>query len=217
MRAIADENYAALAAGQLIARDMVRFVVRNRETGAPVEDMYWSDVYTVSAAVIDPDSGSPVTYQFSPAGGLITISDIVLVSNLTVQTVQIKLAQVSSRVQALFRTYEAKQGVVQIWRGMFSVESHELVAAAEPRFNGTIDQAPITTPKENDYGDITITCTANTQELTRANSDTSSDASQRRRSASDNFFQDVAVVGNWEMNWGRENGPLAAGGVEIKR
>lgn len=88
-----------------------------------------------------------------------------------------------------------------------------MVGPALPRFVGTIDQAPVTTPKENDpSGDVTLTCTANTQELTRSNPDTRSDASQRLRSATDNFFADVVVVPTWDVNWGRAGGPIRNSG-----
>ena len=165
-RALSDANYAALQARRLIARDFIRFVVRDRDTGDPVEDAYWSDIYAVTADVVDPDSGATVSHDFAPGGGLISISDIPLVSNLTVQTVQIKLAQVSGQVNNLLRGYDCKQGDVYVWRGLFDLESRSLVAPAFPRFRGTIDQAPVTTPKQSDLsGDVTLTCTANTQRI----------------------------------------------------
>jgi hypothetical protein len=208
-RALSDENFAALKAGRLIARDFVWFVVRNRDGGGPVEDGYWSDIYSIFANVIDPDTGGTVSREFAAGGGLISISDIPLVSNLTVQTVQIKLSQVSDRINTLLRTYDCKQGRIEVFRGLFDPESRTMVAPAFPRFVGTIDQVPVTTPKENDpSGDVTLTCTGNTQELTRANSDTRSDASQRLRSASDDFFADVAVVSTWQQFWGRAGGPI---------
>jgi hypothetical protein len=208
-RALSDANTTALAAGRLIARDFVRFVVRDRDTGDPVEDSYWSDIYAITADVIDPDSGATVSYDFAPGGGLISISDIQLVSNLTVKPVQIKLAQVSDQVNTLLRGYDCKQGAVYVWRGLFDPSTRALVAPAFPRFRGTIDQAPVTTPKQSDpSGDVTLTCTANTQELTRSNSDTSCDASQRLRSATDDFFADAAVVSTWQQYWGRAGGPI---------
>jgi hypothetical protein len=208
-RAISAENYEALKARRLIARDFVWFVVRDRSTGAAVEDGYWSDVYAVTASVIDPDTGANVSRSFAAGGGLISISDIPLVSNLTVQTVQIKLSQVSDRINTLLRAYDCKQGRVQIFRGLFDPATRAMAAPAYPRFNGTIDQAPVTTPKENDpSGDVTLICTGNTQELTRGNSDTRSDASQRLRSATDNFLVDVAVVPTWQQFWGRAGGPI---------
>jgi len=206
--ALSAENFAALQARQLIARDFIWFVVRDRDTGGPVSDGYWSDVGSIAAAVIDPDTGSTVTRTFVGAGGLISISDIPRVSNLTVQNVQVKLSQVADRVNNLVRGYDCKQGKVQIFRGLFSTSSRALVAPAFPRFVGTIDSAPITTPPVGQGGDVTLTCTGNTMELTRSNPDTRSDASQLLRSATDNFYQDTATVSEWQQYWGKQSGPI---------
>lgn len=201
------QNDAAMR-GQQVARDFVRFVVRDRNTGAPVEDAYWSDVYPITAYVIDPDTGGVLARNFAAGRGLISISDIKLVSTLTVQTVQIRLSQVSDRINTLLRFYDCKQGRAEIFRGRFDPDSRVMVGPALPRFVGTIDQAPVTTPKENESGDVTLTCTGNTQELTRSNPDTRSDASQRLRSATDEFYADVVVVSTWDQFWGKAGGPV---------
>ncbi|MBW7968112.1 hypothetical protein [Bradyrhizobium sp. BR 10289] len=202
------ENFAALQARRLYKRDFIWFVVRDRSTGNPVTDGYWSDVGNLDAQVIDPDSGATVTRTFAGAGGLISISDIPRVSNLTVQTITVKLAQVADRVNNLVRGYDCKQGKVQIFCGLFNLDTHNMIAPAFPRFAGTIDQAPITTPPAGQTGDVTLTCTGNTAELTRSNPDTRSDASQRLRSATDNFYQDTAVVSEWQQYWGKQSGPI---------
>lgn len=202
-------SFAALQDDRLVARDFIWFIVRDRATGAPVVDGYWSDVGTITAQVIDPATGGAVSRQFFGADGLISISDIPLVSTLTVQNVTIELAQASGRVNDLLRTFDCKQGTVQIFRGLFDPLTREQSGPAFPRFYGTIDTAPIVTPAENDAGNVTITCTSNTQELTRANSDTRSDGSQRQRNPTDNFYQDVATVALWQMYWGRASGPVA--------
>jgi hypothetical protein len=217
-RAISAANFTALQARRLVARDFIWFLVRDRGTGDPVTDGYWSDAGTVTADVIDPDTGTIVTRTWRPARGLITISDIPLVSNLTVETVQIKLSQASARINELLRAVDCKQARVEIFKGLYDPASRNMVAPAYPRFVGTLDRAPITTPKENDpSGNVTLTCTGNTQELTRSNPDTSSDASQRLRNSTDDFFADVAVVGDWEQFWGKAGGTIrtVGGGLSI--
>ena len=215
MRSLSGANLVALAQRILMPRDFVWFVVRDRSTGDPVTDGYWSDVGDISAAIIDPDTGSPVTRIWHGAGSLIQISNIPLVSNITVQNITVTLSQVADRVNDLVRLYDAKQGRVEIYRGLFDPANRLLVAPAEPRFIGTINEAPIKTPKENERGDVQLSCTSNTAELTRSNTDTRSDASQRRRDPVDAFFKDTAVVGTWQHFWGREGGPVQhrGGGV----
>jgi hypothetical protein len=208
MRDISAANWTALQQRQLMPRDFIWFVVRDRITGAPVTDGYWSDVGEISAQYIDPDTGGVGSRTWAGAGSLIQISDIPLVSNITVQNITVTLSQVADRVNNLVRGYDCKQGRVEVYRGLFDPESRTMVAPAEPRFVGTIDEAPITTPRENESGDVTLTCTSNTSELTRTNPDTRSDASQRLRNAGDEFFVDAAVVGNWQQFWGREGGEV---------
>ncbi len=208
MRSLSSEILAALKARKLVARDFLWIVARNRETGAPVPDGYWSDVGPITTQVISPETGAAVSRKFYGAGALISISDIVLTSNITVQNVTISLSQVSERVNALLRQYDVKQAPVEIFRGLFDPETRVMVAPAEYRFVGFVDKAPVKTPAEGQNGNVTLTCASHTQELYRSNTDTRSDASQRLRSATDNFYQDTTVVGEWEFFWGKANGKL---------
>src|SRR4029453_11891329 len=153
---------------------------------------------------------APGRRTFAGAGSLIQISDIPLVSSLTVQNITVTLSQVADRVNTLVRGYDCKQGRVEIYRGLSDPTSRLLVAPAVPRFVGTIDEAPIHTPQEGQSGDVTLTCTSNTSELTRSNPDTRSDASQKLRLSTDNFYQGTAVAGNWHHFWGPAQGVLEA-------
>lgn len=208
MRSLPPEIIAALAKRKLVARDFFSITVRDRETGSPVSDHYWSDVGTRTFEVINPNTGSVVERTFNGAGALISISDIPLVSNITVQTVTVRLSQVADRINELIRVYDAKQASVQIFRGLFDPDTRELVAPAECRFVGFVDKIEINTPAENEDGGVSLICASHTQEMTRSNPDTRSDASQRLRSATDNFYADTAVVGDWELSWGRASGPV---------
>lgn len=211
-RSLSAENYTALQSRTLVARDFIWFVVRSRLDGSPVTDGYWSDVGQITADVVDPETGGAQSRTFFGADGLIQISDIPLVSTLTVQNVTVTLSQVSDRINELVRTYDCKQGQVQVFRGLFDPVSREMVGPAFPRFVGFIDEAPIRTPKEGESGDVTLTCTSHTQEMTRANTETRSDASQRIRNPTDNFFESAAVVGSQSQFWGREGGPIRSTG-----
>ncbi len=196
---------SALEQRRLVARDFIWFVVKDRETGAAVTEGYWSDVGNVSAQVISPDSGAAVTRTFYGAGGLISIADIPMVANLTVQSVEVRLSQIADRVNDLIRGYEAKQGRVEIFRGLFDPDSRNMVAPAICRFVGYIDEIRITTPAEGGEGGVALTCKSSTQELTRANSETRSAAYQVLRDPGDAFFNDAAVVGNWPIFWGKQD------------
>lgn len=207
-RSISTENHAALAERKLVARDFLWLVVRNRSTGGDVTEGLWSDVGSVTASVIDPDTGLEDARDWYGSGTLVKISDIPLVSNLSVQNVTIHLSQIDDRINDLVRLYDAKQGRVEIYRGLFNPDTRQMVAPAECRFVGFIDQIDVQTPSENEEGGVTFTCASHTQEITRANTETRSDANQKLRSSTDNFFQDTSTAGEWEVFWGSVKGKV---------
>lgn len=206
MRSISGPNQAALAARELVARDFLWIVARNRDTGAPESVGFWSDVDDVSAEVLNPDTGQVDVRAFYGSGTLIAISDIPLVSNITVQTVTIDMSQIDELVAQAVRAYDVRQARVEIYRGLFNPDTRLMVGPAEPRFVGFVDGAPIETPAEGEAGSVQLVCTSHTQEMTRANSETRSDASQKLRAPTDNFYQDTAVVSDWELFWGSQKG-----------
>lgn len=208
MRNISPANYAALQARALVARDFLWLIVRDRATNAPVTEGLWSDVGNVSASIIHPDTGLEVTRDWYGSGTLVQISDIPLIANLSVQSVAIRLSQIDDRIERLVREYDAKQGRVEIYRGLFDPDSRQMVAPAECRFVGFVDTIEIQTPTENEEGGVTLSCVSHTQEMTRSNPDTRSDATQRQRSASDGFYADAGTAAEWEIFWGSVKGQV---------
>jgi hypothetical protein len=208
MRTLPAAILTALADRRLVARDFLWIVARNRSTGEPEAVGFWSDVGTVDAPVIDPDTGLDVVRTFHGSGTLISTDPIPLVSTMEVQNVNVRMSQIDNLVQQAVRDYDCKQAPVQVFRGLFSPESRTLVAPAEPRFVGFVDRIEITTPSENEDGGVLLACASHTQEILRSNPDTRSDASQRQRSSTDNFYQDTATVGEWELFWGRKQGKI---------
>lgn len=207
-RNISAENLAALEARQLVARDFLWIVARDRSTGDPVTDGMWSDVGNVTASIVHPDTGLEVSRDWFGSGTLVTINDIPLVSNLTVQSVEIRLSQVDDRVAQLVRDYDCKQARVEVYRGLFNPDTRQMVAPAECRFVGFVDVITITTATENEEGSVTLACVSHTQEMTRSNPDTRSHASQIRRNATDTFYQDSSTAGEWEIFWGSVKGKV---------
>lgn len=209
VRALSAGNQAAISAGTVIARDFLWIKARTLITAVPYSHGFWSGVGDVSAFVLDPETGLPQLRNFEGSGTLISVSDIPLVSNLTIQNVTITLSQLDPASEAIVRGYDLRQAGVEVYRGLYDVTTRQLAAPAFCRFVGFVDEAPIETPEEGGVGSITLNCTSHLQEITRSNPDTRSDDSQRKRSATDNFFQDVAVVGDWEQFWGKKSGKVA--------
>lgn len=208
MRSLPPEILDALDSRRLVARDFFWIIVKDRETGSPVTDGLWSGAGNVAAAVIHPDTGQEVARDWFGAGTLVQISDIPLVSNLTVQSVEIVLSQINDRINDLVRAYEVKQARVEIYRGLFDPQTRRMVAPAECRFVGFVDEITITTPDENGEGGVSLRCVSHTQEMTRANTDTRSAATQVHRLEGDTFFEDAATVSEWEVFWGSQKGKV---------
>lgn len=202
MRPISTANQTALAARELVARDFLWIVAKDRETGAPVNVGFWSDIENVTAPVLDPDTLLPVNRTYYGAGGLISIDSIPSVSVVQVQDVKLILSQLDEMVEQAVRLYDVKQARVEIHRGLFDPDTRLLVDPAIVRFVGFVNQIEITTGQENGEGGVTITCVSHTQELTRANPATRSHEDQKTRSSTDDFFIDAAVTADWTVQWG---------------
>lgn len=213
MRSFSSTLQNALLNRTIVFRDFLWLIPRDMETGSPAPYGFWSGAGNISAQVINPLSGSAVTRNFEGAGALISISDIPAVSNITVQTVTIRISQLSADSQAVVRGYDLKQGRIEIYSGYFDPDSRKLLEPAFCRFQGFVDEAPITTPKEGDDGYIELTCTSHTSELTRSNPDKRSDDSQRLRDASDGFFKDVVAVSDWNIFWGQKDASLDSASI----
>lgn len=203
MRAFSSTLQNALLSRSIVFRDFLWIIARDRSTGNPYPYGFWSDVGSVSVQVVNPLSQSAVTRSFEGAGTLISISDIPAVSNLTVQTITIEMSQINDSVAATVRGYDLKQARVEVFSGYFDPNSRALLEPAFCRFQGFVDKSEIKTPKEGEAGSIVLTCNSHLAELTRSNPDTRSHATQQNRSYGDGFFQDVAAVGDWNIEWGR--------------
>lgn len=180
-------------------RDFVWIIARDRVDQTPVPYGMWSGIGTISASVIDPLTGSPVSRTFDGAGGLVEISPVPMTANMTVQSVTVSLSHLAD-ANDLIRAYDIRQARIEVWRGMFT-PSMQQISAAVPRFVGFIDEAPIPTPAENQIGSVDLTCVSHSQEMSRSNPATRSDADTRRRDPTDTFRLHAAAVGTWEVNW----------------
>lgn len=208
MRYISAENQLALESRELVARDFLWIIARQRGTNVPVTDGMWSDVGNVSAQVVNPNTGLAETRDWYGTGTLVSIDAIPLVGNLSVQEVQITLSQVNERVERLVREYDCQQARVEIYRGLFDPNSRQMVAPAESRFVGFIDRIEINTPAENNEGNVQLFCVSHTQEFTRSNPATRSNATQVLRQAGDEFYRDADTSIEWPTWWGGIQGEV---------
>lgn len=194
---------ALIDAGQVVVRDFLWLEPRDRDTGARVGLGLWSDLGQITVQVLSPYTGQVESRTFKGASGHVKMGDVVRASGLTVQTVNIALGQLDPESQQAVRGYDLRFAPVEVYRGWFDPVGLTLAAPARARFIGFVDEAPITTPAAGAVGAINLKCASYTQELTRKSSERRSDASQRKRNASDAFFKDVGVVASWKVWWGQ--------------
>lgn len=212
MRSQLPENSEALLGETIFPRDFLEIRVRSRATGAAIIERLWSDRYNVTAEVIDIDSGETALAVWQGASGLVEISDLTFVSNLTVAEATISLAAYGVDVDRILREYDASQARVSIWRGFLDIETRQLVAPAESIFIGEVDDIQLPTGEDGEQSVATLTVLAS-QELTRFNAETRSHTSQLRRNPADQFFKYAATVGKWVMWWGQARGQIPADGA----
>lgn len=199
MQTIKPANLAARGAQSRAIRDFLIITVKNRSTGDPHVFRFWSGSHDATLDVFNPDTGADETYAFKAAGAMIAVSQIPRVSNLTVQTVTIEMSGPSEAVNQLFRQFDARQAKVELYRGEFDPVTRAQVAAAEPRFLGFVDTLPIRRPEFGGDVKLSLKCLSHSQEITRANYAKVSTERAKQRNANDNFFDDVASVGEWEV------------------
>lgn len=201
-----DSNINALFADKRLAvRDMFSILVKDRTTPATTQRFnLWSATYSRSINLIDPYTDNVISRTYQGAGANVAISDIPLTSGLVVNPIQIRFSHIANTVETFLRTWSADLAPVEIHRLYMDPNSLQPVAAAVPRFIGTVDENQDTTPPAGGEGSFTLTCVPHTQEMLRINSATRSDEDQRLRDPDDNFYRHAAVVGTWEIWWGEK-------------
>lgn len=212
VKVLDEDSTAALQARVIIPADFVRVLARNRDTNVLEPCNLWSGVGNVTALVKDPREDEPISYAFYGFGGLLSISDIVATSNVSVQDVMAKMSHIDPLVDQMFRGYDCNKAEILMWRGLFSPATRNLVAPAFCRFMGFIDYIEVKEPSENEEGYVDFTCNSHTVELTRYNPDTRSHESQILRSETDNFLADAGTVAEREHFWGRFQGKVSTSG-----
>lgn len=208
MRVRSSAIQAALEAGILVLRDFAWVGGRDLETGDLTYQGFYSGLGTVSAPVIDPILNAEVTRTFVGGGAAFTRSPLTATSDMTIRTMRVGLSQINSAVADSVRGYNLRQAPIQLYEGTFSPTTRKLIEAAECVFVGVINNVEIITPKAGEVGSITLTLTSQLGEMTRANPDVRSGASQRNRSGGDSFYDWTQNVKGIPINWGRVQGPV---------
>lgn len=204
MRNISITNQALLTNARsqgLVPRQFFWITVKDRSTGVPTSFGLWTGDYTISADVISGTTGATVERTYT--GGVnLEIGPISRVSNLSIQTVNVKLSAIADICQEIVRGYEPRLAKVEIHAGWLSVSDRLLADAAEIDFLGEVDGSPIETGAVGEDSTITLRIVSDAiSMLARTNPRKRSYEGQKRRSE-DEFSLYANSVKNWKIPWG---------------
>ncbi len=195
-------NYVNGRAG-VITRQFVWLIAKNRGTGADETVGFWNGPYDISVNVISGQTGNPEIRTYVGAGSLLEIDDIALVSDLTIQTLRVKLTQTNAAVNNAIRGYDSRNAKIEVHYGLFDKATRLLVDLPYPHFVGEVNKAPITRAKVGTSGGVIAECVSRVRELTRINPAKKSDETQKLRSG-DRFRRYSGVADQWAIWWGEE-------------
>ncbi|MAU20617.1 MAG: hypothetical protein CMH13_08800 [Martelella sp.] len=187
----------------LVVRSLVYVTARERATGVPVSLGFWTGGEDLDIDVIDGESGAIVTRTYLGDVNL-DVQEIPRVSDMTIQTIDIRLSQIAPAVQQLVRGWDARLAAVEVHQLLIDPATGQAVGPAEITFLGVVDGEPVATPAAGEEGGITLNViSAAIAMLSRTNPLKSSYEGQKRRQ-DDQWGQYSGVVENWDIPWGRD-------------
>lgn len=187
----------------VVTRRFVWIIAKNRISGAEESAGFWNGEFAITTTVISGQTGLPEERLYSGAGSLIGVDDVNLVSDLTIQTLRIKLSQTNAAVNNAIRGYDARGAKIEVHYGLLDLNTRLLVDTPYPHFVGLINKAPITRPKVGGSGGVVAEAVSRTRELTIVNPAKKSDETQKLRSG-DRFRKYSSVAGTWSIFWGEK-------------
>lgn len=157
-------------------------------------------------------ASTPLEYNglvYQP-GGVIAVSDLSSVTGLAAQQFTITLAASpdDGLTPAVLRTIEAedyRDRPVTIYDAFFHPDTNELLYVETMR-RGYVNMIPHKDSQDTGYT-ITAECETRALDYTRTNGRKRSDLDQRRRNATDGFYQHASLRGREEILWGQAGAP----------
>ena len=206
MKTISPQRLAGLQAAPdtgITPRVFAFFTVRNRTDGAPVSIGMWNGDWDVTLDVVNGFTGLTESRTYYGECNLV-VGDVQLVTDLSIQTLNVSMSQLAPPCQQLARTYDPRLGKVEIHKIELDRLTRMPVSAPEIDFMGEIDGAPIETPRAGSDGSIQYKINSDAiSMLAIVNPRKSSYEGQRRRSG-DEFGKYASTVGDWKIPWGQE-------------
>lgn len=184
MRSLSSATLTALAKGSLTLRALVKVQLVEGTWG------FWNDVGQIVVGGI--------TYY--GAGSLGSISVLPATINLSIPGFAISLSGLDTQVLNTFFGDTWHQQPITIYGALFD-NTKTLVDTPFVAASGRMDKASVK-GGVGQKGTLEISCEDVARRLTWKNPSVRSDGDQRRRSATDTFFQYVATTAQQQVYWG---------------
>jgi hypothetical protein len=199
-----------------IPRQFAYFTAKNRSTGSPVYIGFWKGDEDITISVVNPFTGLQEGRTYFGAQNL-NISEIVRVTDMTTQTINVSLSQISPAAQQLFRDYDIRLAKVEIHEILLDTNSRQPVATPIAVFIGEVNASPVTTPAIGEDGSLSIDAVSDAiAMLSISNPAKSSAEFNRRRLANDTFGQFAGTVSTWKVPWGTKASQDTASSIVYK-
>lgn len=197
------EVLEAATTDSLVIRKAIWIEARNRSTGLPEGVGVWSGNEDIGLTVIEGREGQTVTRPYYGSGNLLTVSDIPLVSDFTVQTVTIDLSQIADVARKVTREYDVHRAYVEIHEILLDPVTGQPVAPDEAIFMGIVDGAPHKTPSIGGSGKASLKVVSEVMAmLTRTSAEKASYEAQKLREGDElNLY--AGQVETWDIAWGQ--------------
>ncbi|MGL5166630.1 MAG: hypothetical protein ACRC9K_12155 [Afipia sp.] len=204
MRSISTNNQLAVAEARtkgIVPRGFFWITVKHLETGEPESFGLWTGDDTLLVDVMNGITGLIETRDY--VGGVnLQIGDIPRVSDLTIQTNEVKFSAIADITQQIIRGYDARLAKVEIHTGWLDTVSRGIVDLPEVDFLGEVNGAPIETSAAGGESLITLNIRSDAiAMLTRTNPSKRSYEGQKRRGG-DEFGLYSNSVKTWKIFWG---------------
>jgi hypothetical protein len=178
----------------IVARHLVWFTARNRSTGAAETIGIWNGDDNQSFTI-----GTSRLYY--GAGSLLDIEPITAGVGLSVRIHQITMSGISSQVEELLRTYDARLAAVEMHRALFSLSTGSLVGTPYRVMKGWVNGVKLTSGEDSK---AVISVASAARALTKPLALYRSDAAMRERSATDTFRAYADISGQVGVWWGEK-------------
>lgn len=190
-----------------VSRQLIWFAAKNRATGE-IESVGFSNLEYNLDFQVKNGEGATITRTYYGAGSIIDISEINLVSDLTIQTVRMKLNQSNDVVNNAIRGYDMRNAACEVHYPLYDLSTRLLVDIPTPHFVGRVDKSELKRGKIGSPSGVYLEAHSRVRDLTLKNPSVKSHSFQQLRHAGDNFRKYGDNVGNWAVWWGEDKKPV---------